>query len=244
MFLSSAFTNLNIHATDGEIGKIKDLYFNDNWEIRFFIVDTRKWLPGKKVLLPFHVREEINIEEGYIRVDRDKETIREGPKVPEDDNFVSAYQETVLDYFGWNSYKDSAVLDSDHGPVTTAGSSEPNHRGSVPPEPDLAAPEKQTDNLRSLEEFMEFKVHAKDGKIGIVDNVILTEKGEIQYLVVNSNESYVENNLYLYRTDQVTSVDWFEKDLYLDDSVEGLDQVTPFRNEEEVFRHLHQPPMD
>lgn len=237
MFLGSTLTNLNIHATDGEIGKLKDLYFNDNWELQFIIVDTRKWLPGKKALLPFYVQEEINLEEEYIKVDRDKETIRQSPKAPEDNELISSYQGAVLDYFGWNSYKENAVLDSDHGPVTTGDGKLQNT--NVPPEPDLAAPDISTDNLRSMEEFMSFKVHAKDGKIGIVDNIILTEDGKIQYLVVNSNESYVENSLYLYRTDQVTSVDWFEEDLYLDDSVQGLEQVTPFKNNDEVFHHLN-----
>ncbi|MCT1903157.1 PRC-barrel domain-containing protein [Oceanobacillus sojae] len=238
MFLGSTLTNLNVHAADGEIGKVKDLYFNDEWNLRFMIVDTRKWLPGKKVLLPYHVKEEINLEEGYIQVDRHKETIRESPKVPEDNDLISSYQGTVLDYFGWNNYKENAVLDSDHGPVTT-GNSEYNSRG-VPPEPDLAAPdEKQNDNLRSIDEFMEFKVHAKDGKIGMLDDVILTEDGKIQYLVVNSSESYVENSFYLYLSDQVTSVDWFEKDLYLDDSVKGMERVKPFKNKEEVFGHLN-----
>ncbi|GGP09489.1 PRC-barrel domain-containing protein [Oceanobacillus neutriphilus] len=238
MFLGSTLTNLNIHAADGEIGKVKDLYFNDDWELRFIIVDTRKWLPGKKVLLPFHVQEEINLEEGYIRVDRDKETIRESPKVPEDNDLISSYQGTVLDYFGWNNYKENAVLDSDHGPVTT-GNSQYNYR-DIPPESDLAAPDEgKNDNLRSIDEFMEFKAHAKDGKIGMLDDVILTEDGRIQYLVVNSSESYVENSFYLYRADQVTSVDWFEKDLYLDDSVKGMERVTPFKNKEEVFSHLN-----
>ncbi|MFD1065779.1 PRC-barrel domain-containing protein [Oceanobacillus locisalsi] len=238
MFLSSTLTNLTIHATDGEIGKVKDLYFNDNWELRFIIVDTRKWLPGKKVLLPYHVQEEINLEEGYIKVDRDKETIRDSPKAPIDDNdYIFAYQEAVMDYFGWNSYKDNAIIDSDHGPVQTGNGDTENHH--APPEPDLDAPASSNDNLRSMEELMAFKVHAKDGKIGIMDNVILTKQGNIQYLVVNSNESYVENNLYLYRTEQVTSVDWFEKDLYIDDSVEGLEQVTSLKSNEEVFRHVN-----
>ncbi|GIO21593.1 PRC-barrel domain-containing protein [Oceanobacillus sp. J11TS1] len=243
MFLSSTLTNLNIYALDGEIGKIKDLYFNDEWQLRFIIVDTRKWLPSKKVLLPFHVKQEINMNEGYMKVDRDKETIRESPKVPENDNLISSYQEAVVDYFGWNSYKENAVLDSDHGPMKTSENDAAN-QSVVPPEPDLEAPEKQMDNLRSIDEFITFRVHAKDGKIGTIDNVILTEGGKIQYLVVNSNESYVENNLYLYRTDQVTSVDWFEKDVYIDDSVEGFEQATPFKNEEEVFYHLNQAKVD
>ncbi|WP_152654924.1 PRC-barrel domain-containing protein [Oceanobacillus sp. CFH 90083] len=236
MYLSSTLTKLEMYAADGAIGKIKDLYFNDDWIVRFIIVDTRKWLPSKKVLLPFQVQKEINLKAGYVKVDQDKETIRDSPTVPEDTRLVSSYQGTVLDYFGWNSYKENAVLDSDHGPVTTGNGELKNI--NVPPEPDLAAPDTPNDNLRSMEELMMFRAHAKDGKIGIIDNVILTKEGKITYLVVNSNESYVEKNLYLYRTDQVTSVDWFEKDLYLNDSVQGLAQVTPFKNKEEVFRYV------
>ena len=33
--------NLAIQATDGEIGKVKDLYFDDDaWVLRYFVVET------------------------------------------------------------------------------------------------------------------------------------------------------------------------------------------------------------
>jgi PRC-barrel domain len=42
-------------ATDGEIGHIKDFYFDDqNWAIRYLVVDTGTWLPGRKVLISPH----------------------------------------------------------------------------------------------------------------------------------------------------------------------------------------------
>src|SRR5438552_16940281 len=47
-----------IGATDGIMGEIKDVYFDDErWAIRYLVVDTGKWLPGRKVLIsPFSVR--------------------------------------------------------------------------------------------------------------------------------------------------------------------------------------------
>jgi len=46
-------TSYHIHATDGEIGHVDDFIVDDeNWEIRFLVVDTRNWLPGKNVLIP------------------------------------------------------------------------------------------------------------------------------------------------------------------------------------------------
>ncbi|PIR25273.1 MAG: photosystem reaction center subunit H [Deltaproteobacteria bacterium CG_4_10_14_0_2_um_filter_43_8] len=42
----------HIEASDGEIGHIEDfLVEDDNWRIRYIVVDTRNWLPGKKVLI-------------------------------------------------------------------------------------------------------------------------------------------------------------------------------------------------
>ncbi len=39
-------------ATDGEIGKVKDFYFDDKtWTIRYLIVETGDWLYGRKVLI-------------------------------------------------------------------------------------------------------------------------------------------------------------------------------------------------
>ena len=41
-----------IHASDGEIGSLRDLYFDDQSTlVRYLIVDTGTWLPGRRVLL-------------------------------------------------------------------------------------------------------------------------------------------------------------------------------------------------
>jgi len=39
-------------ASDGEIGQVKDFYFDDqNWVMRYLVVDTGSWLSGRKVLI-------------------------------------------------------------------------------------------------------------------------------------------------------------------------------------------------
>ena len=41
-----------IGATDGEIGKVKEFYFDDlTWTVRYLVVETGNWLNGRKVLL-------------------------------------------------------------------------------------------------------------------------------------------------------------------------------------------------
>src|SRR5437867_11234489 len=42
-----------IHATDGEVGKIDEFYFDDaSWRVRYLVADTGNWLTGRRVLLP------------------------------------------------------------------------------------------------------------------------------------------------------------------------------------------------
>src|SRR5438270_13569822 len=42
-----------VEATDGSIGSVGDFLFSDdNWIIRWAVVDTGNWLPGRQVLLP------------------------------------------------------------------------------------------------------------------------------------------------------------------------------------------------
>jgi len=39
-----------IRAIDGTIGKVNDFYFDDeDWSIRYLVVDTGSWLSGRKV---------------------------------------------------------------------------------------------------------------------------------------------------------------------------------------------------
>ena len=41
-----------IGATDGDIGRVKDFYFDDDsWVVRYLVVDTGSWLAGRSVLI-------------------------------------------------------------------------------------------------------------------------------------------------------------------------------------------------
>jgi hypothetical protein len=49
------FYGKGLAASDGDIGHVKDFYFNDQrWAVRYVIADTGSWLPGRMVLLSPH----------------------------------------------------------------------------------------------------------------------------------------------------------------------------------------------
>lgn len=66
-----------IEATDGEIGHVEDLVIEEKtWEIQFLVIDTRNWLPGKKVIVDTHWLDEVNWQDGTVKVSLPRNAIR------------------------------------------------------------------------------------------------------------------------------------------------------------------------
>ena len=49
----------HVHATDGDLGHVENLLADDvKWDIRYLVIATRDWWPGKHVrLAPFAVKD-------------------------------------------------------------------------------------------------------------------------------------------------------------------------------------------
>lgn len=73
-------TGYRITATDGEIGSISDLIADEaGWEITYLTVDTGKWLPGRKVILPRTLIEQIRWTDRDAVVNIPRELIQKAP---------------------------------------------------------------------------------------------------------------------------------------------------------------------
>jgi hypothetical protein len=74
-----------IHATDGDIGRVHDVYFDDrHWIGRYLVVDTRHWLPGRRVLLSLGSVRKADWTHREIAVALSREQIRHSPGVESD----------------------------------------------------------------------------------------------------------------------------------------------------------------
>jgi hypothetical protein len=101
----SAVTGYHIGATDGEIGHVEDFLVDDRtWEIRYLVVDTRNWWPGKKVIVaPAWIRE-INWSESKVSVDLDRATIQRSPEYDPARPVTADYAGRLHDYYGRGRY--------------------------------------------------------------------------------------------------------------------------------------------
>jgi hypothetical protein len=78
---TQAVTGSDIQAQDGGIGHVVDFVIDDEtWTIRYLIVDTQNWWPGKKVLISTEWIERISWEESKVFINLTREAIKQGPE--------------------------------------------------------------------------------------------------------------------------------------------------------------------
>ena len=73
-----------LHAEDGEVGSVDDLYFHDeDWDVRYLLVNTGRWIPGRRYLVsPIAI--DRPLDEGDIRVELTREQIARCPTVADE----------------------------------------------------------------------------------------------------------------------------------------------------------------
>src|SRR5207253_10327485 len=95
---------VTIEAIDGDIGSVQDLYFDDRtWTVRYLVVDTGTWLPGRQVLIsPFAFQPVPGASR--LRTSLTKEQIQKSPSI-ETDRPVDRQREVEFSkYYGYPYY--------------------------------------------------------------------------------------------------------------------------------------------
>ena len=86
----------DVQAEDGGIGHVEDFVIDDEtWTIRYLIVDTRNWWPGKKVLISTRWIERISWEESKVFINLTREAIKQAPEYT-DQTVITRDQEMKL----------------------------------------------------------------------------------------------------------------------------------------------------
>ena len=95
----------HIMALDGEIGHIDDIIVDDDdWLIRYMVVDVRKWLPGKRVLIATSWIREFDWGLSVVHVDLTKESVRNSPPYDPSAPVNRKEEEALYDYYGRPRY--------------------------------------------------------------------------------------------------------------------------------------------
>jgi hypothetical protein len=76
---ASYVLGFHILASDGEVGHVDDLLFDENLAIRYLVVDISNWIGGKAVLIPYDAVEKIDAPNKQISVSLSREAIKASP---------------------------------------------------------------------------------------------------------------------------------------------------------------------
>lgn len=94
-------TGYHIEATDGEIGHVEEFVLDeDTWVLRYMVVDTRNWLPGRKVLVsPAWVRG-FDWPAQKAMVELTRKQVQASPGYDPDKPINREYETRLYDFYG------------------------------------------------------------------------------------------------------------------------------------------------
>ena len=98
----------HIQATDGSIGHIEDFVIDDKtWAIRYLIVDTRNWFPGKKILIAPEWIDRVSWSDSKVFIKLARETIQQAPEYTEESQITRDYETRLHQHYSLRGYWES-----------------------------------------------------------------------------------------------------------------------------------------
>jgi hypothetical protein len=224
--------NFKIEATDGEIGHVKDFYFDDDsWVIRYVVVDTGSWLTSREVLIsPISIRQPEWTEQ-TLPVSITKDQVKNSPRIDTHQPVSRQHEEQYLGYYGYDNYWGGAGF---WGGGIYPYAMLPGYAGygvdRVERERELEAglrTEKarhrnDDPHLRSCHAVTGYHLSATDGEVGHVAGYLVDEQTwAIRYLVVDTSNWWMGHKV-LIAPGWITGVHWTDKTVSVDLSRETV----------------------
>jgi sporulation protein YlmC with PRC-barrel domain len=189
-------------ASNGEIGQIKDIYFDDqNWAIRYLVADTGAWLTGRKVLISPHSLARLAASGQVVKVGLTRRQIENSPSIDTQKPVSRQYEEEYHKYYGWPGYWKDA-------------------KDFVGPQPPREV------HLRSTQAVSGYLVRVGDETIGhICDFMMDAESWTIGQLVVKTGHRISGKDMSI-PTKQVHRVSYADSTVFAHATVEAAEQVS------------------
>jgi len=217
-----------LHSVDGEIGRVKEFYFDDrHWTIRYLVADTGRWLPGRQVLISPHALASVMSQEQSIAVDLTKQQIEDSPSLEQDKPVSRQFEMTYYGHYGYPMYWSGPYM---WGPYPYIVHAREEGR-------QLAPGEKAWDaHLRSTDAVSDYHIEAEDGPIGhIEDHIIDDETWAIRYLMVDTVNWWPGKKVLL-APQWIERVSWEESTVFVNLSREVIKQSPEYTEESLLTR--------
>jgi sporulation protein YlmC with PRC-barrel domain len=230
-------TGYKLHSLDGEVGKIKDFYFDDkHWTVRYLVADTGDWLADRLVLISPHALGAVNEAEKCIDVDLAKKKIEASPSWNSDKPVSRQFEESYYGYYGWPAYWGGPFMWGTF-PYIARNGDKPNEVNS--------GGKAWDHSLRSTRAVTGYYIHAKDGEIGHVEDFLVDDDTwAIRYLIIDTQNWWTGKKI-LISPKWIERISWSESKVYVDLLRESIKQSpeyakdSPLTRDYEIGLHRH-----
>jgi len=183
---SKEFYSHTLHTTDGDIGHVKDLYFDDTtWAVRYLVAETGTWLSERQVLLSPNAFGRWDREAQVLHVKLTRKQIEGSPLIETHRPVSRQHEEEYYRYYGWPGYWDGGGMWGMAGfPLVTppTGPEANRHHGHN---------QRDDVHLRSTKAVTGYHIEATDGAIGSVSGFIVDVKAwVVRDIVVEAGHWY------------------------------------------------------
>jgi uncharacterized protein YrrD len=214
-----------IGATDGEIGKVKDFYFDDiTWTIRYFVVETGSWLLNRKVLISPEALLECNWTNETFPVNLTKEQIKKSPEIDTDQSVSRQHEIELYAHYRWTDYWGGGIWSAGMGTSksTTPMSSRPMKEALKNSKNTPNTKANNDPHLRSAKSVKSYNIHALDDTIGDVEDFIIDDSNwAIHYMVVNTGNWFPGKKVII-SPDWIKEINWETSEVTVNASVEQV----------------------
>jgi len=212
-----------VGAHDGEMGKVMDFFFDDqSWSICYVVVDAGTWLIARPVLISPKKFDCPDWEGQILNADLTVHQIKESPDILTDPPV--AHQEKInLERQVW------IPPGSPVGhPIYPISKPQPEDTGHVKNDKITSS---GNPCLRSVNEVLNYKIHAIDGEIGHVEDFIMeTDVWVIHYMIIDTRNWLPGGKKVILSPSWINKVNWSESQVYVNltcASIKGSPEFNP-----------------
>jgi hypothetical protein len=262
LFKASSLFGYEIDGTDGAVGTLDDLLFDDReWTIRWAVVDTGRWLPGRKVLLQPAALGVPDQAGGRFSVALSREQIEKSPDADLDMPVSRRHELELFAHYGWTPYWSEPVPGSsglfaagmpmggadvlfpaDMG--RNAGELAPAEAAYAGAKPGAGGPGNGDPHLQSAKDITGYAIAATDGDIGEAEDFLVAEGSwAIRYAVVDTGR-WLPGKKVLVSSRWIRDIVWGDRRIHVDLARAAVKDSPEFDPETAVDRdyeaRLHQ----
>lgn len=206
--------NYELLATDGQIGKVNDFYFDDIfWKIKYLVADTGSWLHERLVLISPVSLGQPDWALGKLPVNLTKEKIENSPSVFKDQPVSKQQESKLLQYYTWPVAYGHGMEMANFADMQLYA----KRIQQIEQEKNKSESLDESDpHLRSFNEVKGYHIDANDGEIGHIEDFVVEDKTWIiRYMIVDTR-NWLPGRQVLVSPEWITKFDWAKSEVSVD----------------------------